>query len=270
MSNIAVLAKGVGYRAGSRRIISNISLVLNKGEFVGLLGASGSGKTTLMTCLNGMKEPTDGSVVLNDAPGKKRDDQRRLIGYVPQQDIVHATLRVERALYYSCLLRLSMDEEKAQGKVEQVLESLAMTEHRRTRIRSLSGGQRKRVNIGIELLHSPPLFFLDEPTAGLDPALERQLMKLLKTLAGENRLVLVTTHLMQHADLFDQVIFLHQGRMIYFGPASDITSYFQVQSMVQIFEKTQSHDSEWMERRFLNSETYHTGLARRLAESRHV
>ncbi len=145
-----------------------------------------------------------------------------------------------------------------------------MAEHSRTRIRALSGGQRKRVNIGIELLHSPPLFFLDEPTAGLDPALERQLMKLLKTLAGENRMVLVTTHLMQHADLFDQVIFLHHGRMIYAGPASDITTYFQVQNIAQIFEKVQNHDAEWLERRFLDSEVYHVGLARRLAESARV
>lgn len=264
-SSIAVSAKGIGFSAGSKRIISNISVVLKRGEFVGLLGASGSGKSTLMTCLNGMKKPTDGTVILDGASGDQRGHNNRLIGYVPQQDIVHATLRVEQSLYYACLLRLSMDEEKAREKVREVLDSLAMSEHSRTRIRSLSGGQRKRVNIGIELLHSPPLFFLDEPTAGLDPSLERQLMKLLRELAAEGRMVLVTTHLMQHAELFDQVIFLHQGRMIYFGPANRINAYFQVQSMVQIFDKVQGYDSEWLERRFLESEVYYDGLARRLA-----
>lgn len=269
MSGVAVVARGIGFSAGSKRIINNISVVLNRGEFIGLLGASGSGKSTLMTCLNGMKTPTEGAVALNGVSGNNDEIRNRMIGYVPQQDIVHSALRVERALYFSCLLRLSMDEEKAREKVQHVLESLAMTEHSRTRIRSLSGGQRKRVNIGIELLHSPPLFFLDEPTAGLDPALERQLMKLLRSLASENRMVLVTTHLMQHADLFDVVIFLHKGRMIYFGPAAHIVAYFQAQSMTQIFEKVQNHDPEWLEHRFLDSDIFHDVLARRLAGAPH-
>lgn len=266
MNDIAVVARRVGYRVGSRKIIDNISLVLKKNEFVGLLGASGSGKTTLMTCLNGLRTPAEGEIVLNAIPIKEKERIRPLIGYVPQQDVVHSTLTVERALFYSCLLRMQTKENEVEERLDRILDLLAMQEHRKKRIRSLSGGQRKRVNIGVELLHSPPLFFLDEPTAGLDPSLDRQLMKLLRGLAQEGRMILMTTHLMQHVDLFDVLIFIHQGRLIYFGPTNQITSYFQADDMVHLFEKIMNHDAEWLEQRFLSSAIYELNLGKRLRE----
>ena len=112
-----IVANNITYKAGFKKIIENMSLVLEKNEFVGLIGGSGSGKTTLLTCLNGYRQPDEGSVILNGIPGKEKEKIRHLIGYVPQDDIVHRTLTVERALYYSYLLRL--DDKKADDKREQ-------------------------------------------------------------------------------------------------------------------------------------------------------
>ncbi len=245
LDDYPIVARNITFKVGFRKtIIENISLVVEKNEFVGLIGGSGSGKTTLLTCLNGFRECSDGSVFLNGIPVSQKEKTRRLIGYVPQDDIVHKTLTVERALYYSCLLRLDPEtpEDKIEYLVGKVLYRLDLRDHRNKKIRSLSGGQRKRVSIGIELLHSPSLFFLDEPTAGLDPALERKLMRLLATLADEGRAIIITTHLMQNIELFDTLIFLHKGRLIYFGPSSEIKSYFNVSDMIDLFERVLSMD----------------------------
>lgn len=251
-----IVAKNLTYRVGWRKtILEGISLALKKGEFAGLIGGSGSGKTTLLTCLNGLRQPSSGEVAINGETGRPGETIRRLIGYVPQDDIVHPTLTVERALRYACLLRLdeTIPEEKIDYRVGKVLYQLDLRDHKDKKIRSLSGGQRKRVNIGVELLHSPRLFFLDEPTAGLDPGLERQLMKLMASLAKSDRTVVMTTHLMQHANMFDILIFIHKGLMIYFGPSEAITEFFQVKDLVELFEKVMTADPAALRNRYYQS-----------------
>ena len=268
-----LVANNITCKAGFKTIIENISLVLAKNEFVGLIGGSGSGKTTLLTCLNGYRQPHEGSVLLNGIPVGEKEKIRHLIGYVPQEDIIHKTLTVERALYYAYQLRLEdagEDDRKIAYQVDKILYQLDLREHKHKKIRSLSGGQRKRVSIGVELLHSPELFFLDEPTAGLDPGLERQLMRLLATLADKNRLVVVTTHLMQNAALFDVLIFIHRGSMIYFGPGREITGFFQVDDMVDLFEKITPMDPLVLRRRFANSSLRREFLTPRQRACTHV
>ncbi len=266
LCNYPVIAKNLTYKAGFKKIIDNISLAFKKNEFVGVIGGSGSGKTTLLTCLNGFRQPDKGSVLLNGIPGDQRDRLRRLVGYVPQDDIVHKTLTVERALYYSCRLRMdaATPEKKIKYQVAKILRQLKMEAHKKKKIASLSGGQRKRVNIGVELLHSPQLFFLDEPTSGLDPGLERQLMRLLASLANENRLIVLTTHLMQNVDMFDILVFIHKGMMVYFGPSSECVKYFKVKDMIDLFEKITPQDPQKLSIEFLYSPLYQRFLAPRL------
>ena len=165
LTKYPVIAKSISFKAGLKHSIQDVSLVLEKNEFAGMIGGSGSGKTTLLTCLSGFRELSSGRLLLNGIPGKEKDKFRSLIGYVPQDDIVHKTLSVERALYYSFLLRVDDDveREKIDYTVKKVLYHLDLTEHKNKKISSLSGGQRKRVNIGVELLHSPPLFFWTSP-----------------------------------------------------------------------------------------------------------
>jgi ABC-type multidrug transport system ATPase subunit len=268
-----IVARNITYKAGFKKILENISLVLKKSEFVGLIGGSGSGKTTLLNCLNGYRQPDEGSVVLNGISSNERQKLRHLIGYVPQDDIVHKTLTVESALTYACLLRLGdgeADEKKIKYRIDKILYQLDLREHKHKKIKSLSGGQRKRVSIGVELLHSPALFFLDEPTAGLDPGLERQLMRLLAKLAEENRLIVITTHLMQNVNLFDVLIFIHKGNLVYFGPSSEITAFFKVGDMVELFEKVMPMDPLALRNEFAGSSLSRDFLSPRLRECNRV
>ncbi len=273
LTDYPILATHLSFRVGWRKtILEDISLAVKKGEFVGLIGGSGSGKTTLLTCLNGYRRPSAGNVVLNGTAGSERGDLHRLIGYVPQEDIVHRTLTVERALHYACRLRMDPEtpEEKIDFTVGKVLYHLGLREHGAKKIAALSGGQRKRVNIGVELLHSPRLFFLDEPTAGLDPGLERKLMRLLASLAKGDRAVVMTTHLMAHADIFDILVFIHKGRMIYFGPSEEITGFFRVKDLIELFEWVINQDPTALHNRYVHSAMSRRWLLPRLTATGHV
>ena len=140
---------------------------------------------------------------------------------VPQDDVVHGQLTVNQALMYAAELRLPPDTNKEDRErvVAQVLEELEMTQHRDTRVDKLSGGQRKRASVAMELLTGPSLLILDEPTSGLDPALDRQVMTMLRQLADAGRVVLVVTHSLTYLDVCDQVLLLAPGgKTAFCGP----------------------------------------------------
>ena len=269
LSEYPVRARHLTVRVGWRKtLIADISLAVKQNELMGLIGGSGSGKTTLLTCLNGFRRPSEGSVTLNGVPGDRADLAfRRLIGYVPQDDVVHRTLTAERALHYAARLRLPPDTpaEKIDFRVGKILYQLDLRNHGGTKIGRLSGGQRKRVNIGVELIHRPRLLFLDEPTAGLDPGLERGMMRLLSEMAKRGRTVVMTTHLMQHAHLFDVLAFIHGGRLAYFGPSDEITDFFGVRDLIELFEATSRADPLALQNRYRGSAHYRRHLEPRLA-----
>lgn len=252
-----VVVKKLFYQQNGKTILDDISFVLQKNEFVGLIGGSGSGKTSLIKCLLGLKEASSGRVFMSGLSADK-------LGYVPQEDIVHPTLTVQSALKYSFLLRVKEAGVSPEERVETVLRQLDLWDHRFKKISNLSGGQRKRVNIGVELLHSPELFFLDEPTAGLDPSLEYQLMKLMKSLSDENRLVLVTTHVMQHIEWFDILIFIHKGQLVYFGPPGEILRFFGSDNIFELFEKVGASQPGIWKMKFRESPLHEQFIAARL------
>ncbi len=146
------------------------------------------------------------------------------LGYVPQDDIVHRDLTVERALYYAAKLRLPSDftHEQIDQRINEVLEDVEMTGRRHLLVKKLSGGQRKRVSIALELLANPSVFFLDEPTSGLDPGLDRKMMFLLRKLADQGHTIIVVTHATNNINTCDYICFLTQGgRLAYFGPPEE-------------------------------------------------
>ncbi|MBI3362076.1 MAG: FHA domain-containing protein, partial [Chloroflexi bacterium] len=153
-------------------LLQDISLLIQPREFVVLVGTSGAGKSTLMDALAGYRPATHGDVLVNGISLYRNFDAvRNEIGYVPQRDIIHMELTVFQALDYAARLRMPADvsAEERHRRVEEVMADLDLTERRDLAVSALSGGQQKRVSIGVELLTKPGLFFLDEPTSGLDP-----------------------------------------------------------------------------------------------------
>jgi ABC transport system ATP-binding/permease protein len=221
-------------------LTENINVELTGSRLIAVIGPSGAGKSTLLRLLNGELEPTRGSVHYQgfDTHHNQEEIHGR-IGVVPQHTIAHSQLTARRALRYTAELRLSHDTTAKERKkrVDDVLAELGLAEHGGTRIEQLSGGQQRRLAIGFELITRPSLLILDEPTSGLDPALVRQIMTGLRTLADDGRLVVVTTHDLAHLDICDDVlIMLPGGRVEYYGPPDGIEDHFGTADWADIFE----------------------------------
>jgi len=211
-------------------LLQDISLSIAANEFIAIVGTSGAGKTTLMDAINGFRRATSGQVLVNGIDLYQNYDMfRNDIGYVPQKDIVHMELTPEQALDYSAQLRMPPDTQPAERKaaVDSTLAELGLTERRNLPISLLSGGQLKRVSIGVELLTKPRLFFLDEPTSGLDPGTEYDMMKLLRKLADQGRTIFIVTHATKNVILCDKVIIMTRGGYVaFFGPPEEALEYF--------------------------------------------
>ncbi len=248
-------------KVGSKHtiLINDISIAIPPRKFVALVGGSGAGKSTLMDALNGLRPAQKGLVLYNG-----QDYYRHLaafstqLGYVPQEDIIHRDLTVERALYYTARMRLPEDFTQAQIKqrIEEVLGDVDMKHRRGLLVSKLSGGQRKRVSIALELLANPSVFFLDEPTSGLDPGLDRKMMYLLRRLADKGHTIVLATHATNNINACDYICFLAQGgRLAYFGPPNEAKAYFGKTDFAEIYsalEPTEANPNipEEAEKRF--------------------
>ena len=225
------------------RIVDDVSFTVLPGELVAIMGPSGSGKTTLLMALAGLSRPSLGSVEVNGRSiytsfGKLASGFSSIVGYAPQDDIVHELLTVEEAVRYSARLRCSpaVSANDIEQRVTRALRDVGLEQKRRTRIgspesKSLSGGQRKRVNIAMELVTDPPVLLLDEPTSGLSSKDAADLVDLLRRLADGGRTILLTLHQPSYPMFvqIDQLVLLEQGRLAYFGPtAVDSFDFFQV------------------------------------------
>ncbi len=195
-------AQDIAIRAGRRVLLEGVSLTLLPSELVGLMGPSGAGKTTLMTALSGYQPPAGGRVLFNGQDLYACFERFRLgIGYVPQDDILHGELTVGEALYFTARLRLPNDTTDAEiaRRIDAVLRQLSISHIRHSVIgtptrKVVSGGERKRVNVAMELLSDPPVLFLDEPTSGLSSEDALSLMVRLRQLARDGRTILLTIH----------------------------------------------------------------------------
>ncbi len=262
------LSKVVGK---GQRILQDVSLSIKPQEFVAVVGGSGAGKSTLVNALCGFKPATEGAVLLNgvDLYGNF-DAYRNEMGYVPQDDIIHLDLPVSKALGYAARLRMPADTTRyeREQRVSEVIDELDLKACAERTVRQLSGGQRKRVSIGVELLTRPSLFFLDEATSGLDPATESQMMKLLRKLADQGRTIILITHATKNVMACDKVVFLVRGgKLAYFGPPEDALDYFGVEEFDEIYEKLETGGSpaEWAQR-FLASAQLQEYVVRPLSE----
>ena len=223
----------------NKTLLDDISLAAHPGTLTAVIGPSGAGKSTFARLVAGYTQPTDGTVTFEGHNiHAEYASLRSRIGMVPQDDVVHGQLTVKQALGYAAELRLPPDTTKDDREqvVARVLEELEMTQHLETRVDKLSGGQRKRASVALELLTGPSLLILDEPTSGLDPALDRQVMTMLRQLADAGRVVLVVTHSLTYLDVCDQVLLLAPGGMTAFcGPPSQIGAAMGTTNWADIF-----------------------------------
>jgi ABC-type multidrug transport system ATPase subunit/pSer/pThr/pTyr-binding forkhead associated (FHA) protein len=225
---------------GTIRLLDDVSLSIMPNEFVGLLGPSGAGKSTFMDALNGMRPASSGSVLINNLDlYQNLDAIKQSIGYVPQDDIIHRELTVYRTLYYVAKLRLSGDVSRSEIDqiINEVMDVTGLSERRDVPINQLSGGQRKRVSIAVELITKPSVIYLDEPTSGLDPATEEKIMKLFRQIAESGRTVILTTHAMENVKLFDKIVLLMRGKLVFYGKPDEALKHVGATSFKELYDK---------------------------------
>ena len=233
---------GVGLTIeGGRRLLEDVTFTAQPGSLTAVIGPSGAGKTTVATIISGSERPTEG-VVEFEGRSVHAEYQvlRSRIGMVPQDDVVHRQLTIRQALGYAAELRLPPDTSRADREevIETVLDELQLSEHADTRVDRLSGGQRKRASVAMELLTGPSLLILDEPTSGLDPALDRQIMATLRRLADSGRVVVIVTHSLSYLEMCDQVLLLAPGgKTAYVGPPDKVGAALGSTDWADIFAR---------------------------------
>ena len=238
-------ANGVAVDVPGRRVLQDVTMVVKPGELIGIMGPSGAGKSSLLAALVGCQSPAEGRVTVSGADLYSHYDEfRGQIGYVPQDDIMHADLTVGQALWYAARLRLPVDfsREEIDQRIERVIEQLGLKGTERTRIgsaarRGISGGQRKRVNIAMELLTDPPMLVLDEPTSGLSSTDAAAIVELLRDLARAGRTIVLTIHQpsIDVMKMLNGVAVIARdessngvGRLVWYGPAyPDAAEFFE-------------------------------------------
>lgn len=251
---VAILARDLCKLRGGRCVLHDVSLTVQPGELLGIVGGSGAGKTTLLDALAGVR-PADQGRVLFDGTDlyANLDAFRSVLGYVPQDDIIHAELTLERTLSYAASLRLPepADRARVDAAVRRAAHQLDLSERANVRVRDLSGGQRKRASIAVELLTDPHVFFLDEPTSGLDPATGAELLRVLRTLSDGGSTVVFTTHAPQDLPYCDRIVVLaRNGYLAFAGTLEEAHTYFDVGRVEEIYERLERERSpqDWAKR----------------------
>ncbi|WP_046501853.1 ABC transporter ATP-binding protein/permease [Streptomyces odonnellii] len=235
---------------GGKQILKDVSFGVPEKSLIAVIGPSGSGKSTLLKALTGYRPADQGDVLYDNRNLYKQfAELRQRIGLVPQDDILHKELTVRKALKYAAKLRFPGDtaEAEREARIDEVLRELKLDIHKSKKITSLSGGQRKRVSVALELLTKPSLIFLDEPTSGLDPGMDRDVMQLLRGLADDGRTVLVVTHSVAELALCDKLLVMAPGGSVaYFGPPEEALNFFGYTTWADVFSAFENYrDYDW-------------------------
>jgi ABC-2 type transport system ATP-binding protein len=217
MSAIAV--RGLRKSYGALEAVSGIDFDVRRGEVFGLLGPNGAGKTTTVEILEGYRKRDGGEVeVLGADPASAGGEWREQIGVVLQSSAMYETLTPAE------MLRLFAGYYREPRPVDEVIELVGLQEKRDDRVRRLSGGQRRRLDLGLALIGDPELIFLDEPTTGFDPAARRRAWETIRGLRGLGKTILLTTHYLDEAEqLADRVAVLAHGRIVATGTPAELT-----------------------------------------------
>jgi ABC-type multidrug transport system ATPase subunit len=233
-----VAASHVTVDRGSHRLLDGVSVAVRPGQVLAVAGASGSGKTTLLRVLAHLLRPSAGEVATR--PGRSDLAAGPPVAFVPQDDIVHRELTVRSTLDYAAALRLPASVPRAERRrlVSELIADLGLVGRGNVRVGALSGGQRKRVSIAVELLRRPDVLLLDEPTTGLDPPTAAGVMELLHRLAASGVAVVISTHREADIERCDRVVFLTpSGRLAYDGPVAGAMGATGARHIAEVYER---------------------------------
>ena len=240
-SELAIKAVGISKKFANNKIgLHSCTFEIPAKSLTAVMGPSGCGKSTLLKALNGDSPPSNGSVTIAGLDLEANFDYlKSQIGYVPQDDIVHKDLTVYQSLYFSARLRLQdADESLINKKINELLTDLRITHIKENKVGAISGGQRKRVAIAIEILSDPLILFLDEPTSPLDPQTIAEFLEILNHLAKKGTTIIMVTHKPEDLNYMNSVMFLAEGgHLIFHGNSSDYLSFFNVQNTIKAYEE---------------------------------
>jgi len=247
IEGIDIVAKDLHFSVGDRELLHDINFHLGPRSLTAIVGPSGAGKSTLLNAITGRTTPTQGQILIGGRDlHKEYGDLSQRIGLVPQADILHTRLTVRQALNYGAALRFPSETSRAEreARVEEVMEKLELTPRAELRIDKLSGGQRKRASIGLELLTKPSILVLDEPTSGLDPGLDAHVMETLRKLADDGQTVVLVTHSVDNLNFCDNVVLMASGgRIAYAGPSSTVFTALGKNNWAEVFRMLSSPEA---------------------------
>lgn len=230
----------------------NVSLNISPGELVAIVGGSGAGKSTVLNAMCGYLPPDSGRVYINGLDLYQNfDSLKKIVGYVPQSDIVYDNLSLYDMLSYTAKLRLPEDTspEEREAAIMRAIDLVELRDEKNSFIKRLSGGQRKRASIAVELLSDPNLLFLDEPASGLDPGTERNLMYSLRKMANNGKTIILVTHSTLQLKMCDKIVFMGKGgRLCFYGSYAEAQAFFGVNDVVDVYNMITEQPKLWQAR----------------------
>ena len=228
-------------------LVDQVSLQVPKGHFMAIVGPSGCGKTTLLKTIAGLNPESAGALFWDQRNlSEDGDFSPSEIGYVPQFSIAYDPLTVDESVEAATRLRVrSRSTAELDQRIDRVLEETGLSPISDRQVKVLSGGQKRRLGLAMELVSDPKILLCDEVTSGLDPRSEREIVRLLHDLSRKDgRIVLSVTHSLSHLELYDSILVLHEGRVAFHGPPEQLTHYFSVQDTEEVYPRLATQPSE--------------------------
>ncbi len=247
-------------------LVDRVSLRVPKGHFMAIVGPSGCGKTTLLKTIAGLNPESAGALFWDGRNlSEDGDFSPTEIGYVPQFSIAYDPLTVDESVEAATRLRVrSRNTTELDQRIDHVLEETGLNPISDRQVKVLSGGQKRRLGLAMELVSDPKILLCDEVTSGLDPRSEREIVRLLHDLSRKDgRIVLSVTHSLSHLELYDSILVLHEGRVAFHGPPEQLTHYFSVHDTEEVYPRLASQGAErWHASWQKHRESYEVMLVR--------
>ena len=270
MLSLDQLTLTLGTEENSPKLLSRISATFQRGEFIAVIGPSGCGKSTLLKMIAGIATGHEEGTIQWDGRNLAEEDfNPSEFGYVPQFSIAYEDLTVGECVEYSARLRVSgQSGEERENMVGRLLGEVGMGEFRDRPVKVLSGGQKRRLALAMELVSSPPILLCDEVTSGLDPRSEDEIVNLLRNVARDgNRLVISVTHSLKHLSSYDAVVVLYRGVLTYAGPPDHLAHYFRVEDPGLVYAQLESRDPDgWQASWIKHSASFLLGTVEKVHE----